>query len=142
MDWKYTNEPDGKTCLAMNEGRCSWHRGKAIGHNGSKAFLKSQYQMLKFHYFELFMGYNHQYRTPHILDFKFFLPIQIVLVKIIDHWLFCFFKKQTWKMGISKLVLGDWTTYLEFYAFQKTVTEILKDVILFTVFPHIVSSLE
>ena len=42
MDWKYTNEPDGKTCLAMNEGRCSWHRGKAIGHNGSKAFLKSQ----------------------------------------------------------------------------------------------------
>ena len=42
MDWKYTNEPDGETCLAMNEGRCSWHRGKAIGHNGSKAFLKSQ----------------------------------------------------------------------------------------------------
>jgi len=35
MDWKYTNEPDGETCLAMNEGRCSWHRGKAIG--GSSA---------------------------------------------------------------------------------------------------------
>ena len=35
MDWKYTNEPDGKSCLAMIDGRCSWHRGKAIG--GSSA---------------------------------------------------------------------------------------------------------
>ena len=31
MDWKYSNEPDGQSCLAMNGGRCSWHRGKAIG---------------------------------------------------------------------------------------------------------------
>lgn len=31
MDWKYFSEPDDKSCLAMNEGRCSWHRGKAIG---------------------------------------------------------------------------------------------------------------
>jgi len=35
MDWKYSNEPDGQSCLAMNGGRCSWHRGKAIG--GSSA---------------------------------------------------------------------------------------------------------
>ena len=31
MDWKYKNEPDGDTCLAMNNGQCSWHRGKALG---------------------------------------------------------------------------------------------------------------
>lgn len=31
MDWKYFNEPDGQSCLAMKEGRCFWHRGKAIG---------------------------------------------------------------------------------------------------------------
>ena len=35
MDWQYFSEPDGETCLAMNEGKCSWHRGKAIG--GSSA---------------------------------------------------------------------------------------------------------
>ena len=35
MDWKYKNEPDGDTCLAMNDGKCSWHRGKALG--GSSA---------------------------------------------------------------------------------------------------------
>ena len=31
MDWKYKNQPDGDTCLAMNNGQCSWHRGKALG---------------------------------------------------------------------------------------------------------------
>jgi choline dehydrogenase-like flavoprotein len=31
MDWKYFNEPNGKSCLAMKGGRCAWHRGKAIG---------------------------------------------------------------------------------------------------------------
>ena len=64
MDWKYTNEPDGKTCLAMNEGRCSWHRGKAIGHNVSKAFLKS-------HLFETQIQFQvHEVQ----LQQQFFLP--------------------------------------------------------------------
>ncbi|XP_055845345.1 glucose dehydrogenase [FAD, quinone] [Episyrphus balteatus] len=31
MDWKYKTEPSGKSCLAMNNGRCNWPRGKVLG---------------------------------------------------------------------------------------------------------------
>ena len=31
MDWQYFSEPNGKSCLAMIDGKCSLHRGKAIG---------------------------------------------------------------------------------------------------------------
>ncbi|KAJ8985248.1 hypothetical protein NQ317_018278 [Molorchus minor] len=31
LDWKYKSEPQGQACLAMNNGRCNWPRGKVIG---------------------------------------------------------------------------------------------------------------
>ncbi|TRY70600.1 hypothetical protein TCAL_11544 [Tigriopus californicus] len=31
MDWNFKSASDGKSCLGMIGGRCSWHRGKAIG---------------------------------------------------------------------------------------------------------------
>ena len=31
MDWQYFSEPNSKSCLAMIDGKCSLHRGKAIG---------------------------------------------------------------------------------------------------------------
>ena len=31
LDWSYKTEPESNSCLAMNERRCSWHRGKSIG---------------------------------------------------------------------------------------------------------------
>ncbi len=31
----FRTEPDGKSCLAMKHGQCSWHRGKCLG--GSSA---------------------------------------------------------------------------------------------------------
>ncbi|XP_055388472.1 glucose dehydrogenase [FAD, quinone]-like [Condylostylus longicornis] len=31
LDWKYKSEPDGKSCLAMENGRCNWPRGKVLG---------------------------------------------------------------------------------------------------------------
>uniref|UniRef100_A0AAG5CQV1 Glucose-methanol-choline oxidoreductase N-terminal domain-containing protein n=1 Tax=Anopheles atroparvus TaxID=41427 RepID=A0AAG5CQV1_ANOAO len=35
VDWKFRTEPSGEFCLAMEEGRCIWPRGKALG--GSSA---------------------------------------------------------------------------------------------------------
>ncbi|XP_059474149.1 glucose dehydrogenase [FAD, quinone]-like [Neocloeon triangulifer] len=34
-DWQLRTEPDGKTCLAMEGGRCNWPRGKALGGSSS-----------------------------------------------------------------------------------------------------------
>ena len=31
IDWNYKTDPEAASCLAMNDRRCSWHRGKAIG---------------------------------------------------------------------------------------------------------------
>ena len=31
LDWSYKTEPEYNSCLAMNDRRCSWHRGKSIG---------------------------------------------------------------------------------------------------------------
>ncbi|XP_015597076.1 glucose dehydrogenase [FAD, quinone]-like [Cephus cinctus] len=31
LDWKYKTEPQGDACLAMENGRCNWPRGKVIG---------------------------------------------------------------------------------------------------------------
>jgi len=31
LDWAYKTEPESASCLAMNDRKCSWHRGKAIG---------------------------------------------------------------------------------------------------------------
>ena len=31
LDWKYKTEPTGRACLAMNNGRCNWPRGKVLG---------------------------------------------------------------------------------------------------------------
>ncbi|XP_046414126.1 glucose dehydrogenase [FAD, quinone]-like [Neodiprion virginianus] len=31
LDWKYKTEPQGDSCLAMQNGRCNWPRGKVIG---------------------------------------------------------------------------------------------------------------
>ena len=31
IDWKYFSEPDGRSCLAMKNGQCFMHRGKALG---------------------------------------------------------------------------------------------------------------
>lgn len=30
-NWGYKTEPSGTSCLAMNEKRCNWHRGKGMG---------------------------------------------------------------------------------------------------------------
>ncbi|XP_075986119.1 glucose dehydrogenase [FAD, quinone]-like [Anticarsia gemmatalis] len=35
IDWKYSTEPDGKSCLARPGGRCSWPRGKVMGGSSS-----------------------------------------------------------------------------------------------------------
>jgi hypothetical protein len=31
LDWSYKTEPENNACLAMNDRKCSWHRGKSIG---------------------------------------------------------------------------------------------------------------
>lgn len=31
LDWKYKTEPNGRSCLAMKNGRCNWPRGKVLG---------------------------------------------------------------------------------------------------------------
>eukprot|EP00095_Tigriopus_kingsejongensis_P012431 maker-scaffold924_size80766-snap-gene-0.16 protein:Tk12431 transcript:maker-scaffold924_size80766-snap-gene-0.16-mRNA-1 annotation:"glucose dehydrogenase" len=31
VDWDFKTSPDGKTCLGMKRGQCSWHLGKVIG---------------------------------------------------------------------------------------------------------------
>ncbi|XP_069356076.1 glucose dehydrogenase [FAD, quinone]-like [Maniola hyperantus] len=31
IDWQYTTEPNGKSCLALPGGRCTWPRGKTMG---------------------------------------------------------------------------------------------------------------
>ncbi|XP_066590930.1 glucose dehydrogenase [FAD, quinone]-like [Prorops nasuta] len=31
LDWQYKTEPQGEFCLAMENGRCNWPRGKVIG---------------------------------------------------------------------------------------------------------------
>jgi glucose 1-dehydrogenase (FAD, quinone) len=31
LDWKFKTERSDKFCLAMNDGRCNWPRGKALG---------------------------------------------------------------------------------------------------------------
>ncbi|GBP43990.1 Glucose dehydrogenase [Eumeta japonica] len=31
LDWQYKSEPQGTTCLAMENGRCNWPRGKVLG---------------------------------------------------------------------------------------------------------------
>ncbi|KAK0075350.1 hypothetical protein PV325_007006 [Microctonus aethiopoides] len=31
LDWKYKTEPQGDACLAMEQGRCNWPRGKVLG---------------------------------------------------------------------------------------------------------------
>ena len=31
MDWHYTTEPDGRSCLSMKDGRCVFHRGRVAG---------------------------------------------------------------------------------------------------------------
>ncbi|RLU15835.1 hypothetical protein DMN91_011591 [Ooceraea biroi] len=31
LDWQYKTEPQGTSCLAMENGRCNWPRGKVIG---------------------------------------------------------------------------------------------------------------
>ena len=31
LDWQFKTEPSGRFCLAMNEGRCNWPRGKVLG---------------------------------------------------------------------------------------------------------------
>ncbi|XP_045455134.1 glucose dehydrogenase [FAD, quinone]-like [Melitaea cinxia] len=35
IDWAYTTEPNGKSCLAHPGGRCSWPRGKMMGGSSS-----------------------------------------------------------------------------------------------------------
>ncbi|CAB3237821.1 unnamed protein product [Arctia plantaginis] len=35
IDWQYSTEPDGKSCLAYPEGRCGWPRGKMMGGSSS-----------------------------------------------------------------------------------------------------------
>ncbi|CAH0714786.1 unnamed protein product, partial [Brenthis ino] len=35
IDWRYTTEPDGKSCLAHPGGRCPWPRGKVMGGSSS-----------------------------------------------------------------------------------------------------------
>ncbi|CAG4995582.1 unnamed protein product [Parnassius apollo] len=35
VDWAYSTEPDGKSCLASREGRCAWPRGKMMGGTSS-----------------------------------------------------------------------------------------------------------
>ncbi|KAJ8708260.1 hypothetical protein PYW07_010385 [Mythimna separata] len=35
IDWAYTTEPDGKSCLARREQRCGWPRGKVMGGSSS-----------------------------------------------------------------------------------------------------------
>ncbi|CAH2098032.1 unnamed protein product [Euphydryas editha] len=35
IDWAYTTEPNGKSCLAHPEGRCPWPRGKMMGGSSS-----------------------------------------------------------------------------------------------------------
>ncbi|XP_045762336.1 glucose dehydrogenase [FAD, quinone]-like [Maniola jurtina] len=41
LDWKYSSEPNGKSCLAFPEGRCGWPRGKGMG--GSTAINAMAY---------------------------------------------------------------------------------------------------
>ncbi|XP_013164257.1 PREDICTED: glucose dehydrogenase [FAD, quinone]-like [Papilio xuthus] len=41
VDWAYTTEPDGKSCLASRGGRCAWPRGKMMG--GSSAINSLAY---------------------------------------------------------------------------------------------------
>ena len=31
LDWSYKTEPEPYACYAMNDRKCSWHRGKSIG---------------------------------------------------------------------------------------------------------------
>ncbi|CAK1589874.1 unnamed protein product [Parnassius mnemosyne] len=35
IDWAYSTEPDGRSCLAAREGRCTWPRGKMMGGSSS-----------------------------------------------------------------------------------------------------------
>ncbi|KAJ8708602.1 hypothetical protein PYW08_009984 [Mythimna loreyi] len=35
IDWSYSTEPDGKSCLARREQRCGWPRGKVMGGSSS-----------------------------------------------------------------------------------------------------------
>ncbi|CAH2216247.1 jg26089, partial [Pararge aegeria aegeria] len=41
LDWKYTTESNGKSCLAFPEGKCGWPRGKTMG--GSTAINAMAY---------------------------------------------------------------------------------------------------
>ncbi|XP_034826638.1 glucose dehydrogenase [FAD, quinone]-like [Maniola hyperantus] len=41
IDWQYTTEPNGKSCLAFPGGRCAWPRGKTMG--GSSAINSMGY---------------------------------------------------------------------------------------------------
>lgn len=142
MDWKYTNEPDGKTCLAMNEGRCSWHRGKAIGHNGSKAFLKSQLSNAQISLFWVVHGIQPPISNSPYTGFQFFFIHKDWFGQ--NYWslaILFFQKLANLKNGDFRIGLGFPELHFEFYApkyltsyfqtFQKTVAEIVKDIILF-----------